>query len=221
MTDLPVSLFPFWAQLLASTGSVLCLLLIVWRLPLAWLKQAQNQHLLLGATVAVLLIWAFRAGISPGLSIHFLGVTSLTLIFGWRLALLSLAVVCVGMVLAGKETWASLGIVYLVSAVAPVALNWGLCQWVKRRLPKHLFVYLFVTVFAAAALVSITVTVLMSLVMIGLGIYSFDQIAYEYLSFIPLIALPEAVLNGFVMTGLVILRPAWVTTYDEALYLGH
>ena len=123
MTDLPVSLFPFWAQLLASTGSVLCLLLIVWRLPLAWLKQAQNQHLLLGATVAVLLIWAFRAGISPGLSIHFLGVTSLTLIFGWRLALLSLAVVCVGMVLAGKETWASLGIVYLVSAVAPVALR--------------------------------------------------------------------------------------------------
>jgi len=219
MTDTASSLFPLWVDTVGGLGSALCLLLALWRLPLAWLRQTRNQHLWLGATVAVLLLWAFRAGISPGLSIHFLGVTSLTLLFGWRLALLSLALVCVGMAVTGREVWSSLGVLYWLSAVLPVAVNWALFRWVERRLPKHLFIYLFVVVFAGAALASITVTVAISLLMVGLDVYSLDKIAYEYLSFIPLVALPEALLNGFVMTGLVILRPSWVMTYDEAAYL--
>ena len=214
------SLFPVWLATLAGAGTLLCLLFAAWRLPWAWLRSTRNQHVLLGATVVVLLLWTFRAGISPGLSLHFLGATSLTLILGWRLALWALALVCVGTVLAGRENWIDLGIVYLLSAAAPVAVSWAVYQWTDRRLPKHLFVYLFVAVFAAAALASIAVTVLVSLVMTGLDIYSLDQLAYEYLSFIPLIALPEALLNGFIMTGLVILRPAWVMTYNETVYLS-
>jgi uncharacterized membrane protein len=221
MTD-TARLFPLWVEIAGYLGSGLCLLFAFWPRPLDYLsglRQPCYQHLLLGATVAVSLLWVFRAGISPGLAIHFLGVTSLTLLLGWRLALLSLVFVCIGMGMTGREAWPSLGVLYLLTAAAPVAVNWALYRWVERQLPKHLFIYLFVVVFAGAALASITVTVGISLLMMGLDIYSLDRLAYEYLSFIPLVALPEALLNGFVMTGLVILRPSWVATYDVEVYL--
>ena len=215
------SFYPLWLALVAGSVAIMIVLGAAWQLPWSWLRSSRNQHVLLGATVVVLLLWTFRAGISPGLSLHFLGVTSLTLIVGWRLALLALALVGIGTVLTDRETWLDLGVVYLLRAVAPVVVSWLVYRWTYLFLPKHLFIYLFVTVFAAAALASITVTVLVSVLMLALGRYSLDQLAYEFLSFIPLIALPEALLNGFIMTGLIILRPAWVVTYDETLYLNH
>ncbi len=38
----------------------------------------------------------------------------------------------------------------------------------------------------------------------------------------PLMMLPEAMLSGMLMTGLVVFRPEWVATYSDARYVdGH
>ena len=47
------------------------------------------QHLCLGGAIALVPLWTLRAGLHEGLEIHFLGLTSLTLLLGWRLALLA------------------------------------------------------------------------------------------------------------------------------------
>jgi Predicted membrane protein len=83
-----------WA---ASLAALLVLLLALKTAPWSVLMQQRRlQHLLFGATVVLMLMWTMRAGISPGLGIHFLGMTTLTLMFGWDLAILSRHVGIVG-----------------------------------------------------------------------------------------------------------------------------
>src|SRR5690554_7181805 len=44
------------------------------------------QHSFFGAAVALGFIWQLRAGIYPGLAIHIFGITAVTLMLGWGLA---------------------------------------------------------------------------------------------------------------------------------------
>ena len=43
------------------------------------------QHLCLGGAIVLVPLWTLRAGLHEGLDVHFLGLTSLTLLLGWRL----------------------------------------------------------------------------------------------------------------------------------------
>ena len=217
---LDIGLLPGWLSVVIWLCSVIALAAALRYAPWGRLREPRWQHLCGGAVVALLLLWSLRAGITPGLEIHFLGVTALTLMFGWSTALLVLALVSVGLGLAGFQYWPNLGLLYLVYAVVPASVNYGLLCGAERYLPRHLFVYLFVVAFAGAMLAIIAMSLTLSAVVVGAGLYRFEQVAYEYLSFLPLLAMAEALLNGMVMTGMVILRPDWVSTYDEARYLG-
>ena len=64
-----------------------------WR---AFLAQPNLQHVLLGASVALFLMWIFEAGIRPALGFHFLGVTVYTLMFGWSLGVIGVSLIAVG-----------------------------------------------------------------------------------------------------------------------------
>jgi len=69
-----VSLGLSW-QLFAALWVVPALFIAVRRLPLAVLRaEPRLQHMLYAAAVILMLTWSFRAGLSAGLSIHFLGV---------------------------------------------------------------------------------------------------------------------------------------------------
>lgn len=80
-----------------SEGQVAALLL--WLVLLAFSLNASllrtlgahplYQHLCLGGAIVLVPLWTLRAGLHEGLEIHFLGLTSLTLLLGWRLALLA------------------------------------------------------------------------------------------------------------------------------------
>ena len=58
------------------------------------------QHLCLGSAIVLVPLWTLRAGLHEGLEIHFLGLTSLTLLLGWRLALLA---PCLTLLILGAE----------------------------------------------------------------------------------------------------------------------
>src|SRR5690554_7016992 len=56
-----------------------------------WQVLASNrtaQHVFYGSVLLCLPFWLLSAGILPGLHFHLLGMTALTLVMGWRLALL-------------------------------------------------------------------------------------------------------------------------------------
>jgi len=72
------------------------------------------QHVFLGASVLLMFLWTIRGGLAPGLGVHLLGATVLTLMFGWRLALLAMALALAGTAVYGLVGWTTLGVNGLV-----------------------------------------------------------------------------------------------------------
>lgn len=88
-----------------------------------------------------------RAGLHEGLEIHFLGLTSLTLLLGWRLALLAPCLTLLILGAFGVTDLAEFGWQALIGVALPVATSWLLFLASWAWLPRHLFVYLFVAAF--------------------------------------------------------------------------
>ncbi|MFQ2749711.1 energy-coupling factor ABC transporter permease [Aeromonas caviae] len=178
------------------------------------------QHLCLGGAIVLVPLWTLRAGLHEGLEIHFLGLTSLTLLLGWRLALLAPCLTLLLLAYFGVIPLADIGWQALIGVALPVATSWLLFLGSWAWLPRHLFVYLFVAAFLGGAL-SISTKVIASALLMGVsGTYSWHTISADYLSIWPLLLFPEALLNGMTMTLLAVYRPHWVNTFFDREYLG-
>lgn len=177
------------------------------------------QHLLLGSAIALVPLWYLRAGLHEGLEVHFLGLTSLTLLLGWRLALLAPCLTLLVLGYFGVTNLADFGWQALVGIALPVATSWLLFLASWAWLPRHLFVYIFVAAFLGGA-ITISVKVAASALLMGLShSYPWHTITADYLSIWPLLLFPEALLNGMAMTVLAIYRPHWVNTFFDRTYL--
>ncbi|WP_439823507.1 energy-coupling factor ABC transporter permease [Aeromonas caviae] len=211
-----------------SEGQVAALLL--WLVLLAFSLNASllrtlgahplYQHLCLGGAIVLVPLWTLRAGLHEGLEIHFLGLTSLTLLLGWRLALLAPCLTLLILAYFGVIPLTDIGWQALIGVALPVATSWLLFLGSWAWLPRHLFVYLFVAAFLGGAL-SISAKVIASALLMGVsGTYSWHTISADYLSIWPLQLFPEALLNGMTMTLLAVYRPHWVNTFFDREYLG-
>ncbi len=211
-----------------SEGQVAALLL--WLVLLAFSLNASllrtlgahplYQHLCLGGAIVLVPLWTLRAGLHEGLEIHFLGLTSLTLLLSWRLALLAPCLTLLILAYFGVIPLTDIGWQALIGVALPVATSWLLFLGSWAWLPRHLFVYLFVAAFLGGAL-SISAKVIASALLMGVsGTYSWHTISADYLSIWPLLLFPEALLNGMTMTLLAVYRPHWVNTFFDREYLG-
>ena len=183
------------------------------------LREAESMHVLLGAVVAVLLLWTMQAGFVQGMNLHLLGATLLTLMFGWRFALLCMSVVLLGATLNGGGGWLVFPINALLLGALPVLVSHGVFRFADRKLPNHFFIYIFLCAFFGAAIAMGSVGLVSSLVLNLAGVYSFEYIHYNYLRYFPLLMFPEAFITGMIMTLLVVYYPRWVSTFDDARYL--
>ena len=78
---------------------------------------------------------------------------------------------------------------------------------------------LFLTAFTSAS-AAITFSSFAAIAIVTTaGNYPIEYIFREYLPFVPLTSLPEALLNGMAMTLLVVYRPQWVNTFDDERYI--
>jgi len=59
----------------------------------------------------------------------------------------------------------------------------------------------------------------LAMLLIATETYTFTRISTEYLPFVPLYLFPEGLLNGMMTTALIGVRPNWLKTYDDDLYL--
>lgn len=196
------------------------LLLALWRLP--WkvlLGNRQLQHLLFGSTVALMLLWTLRAGISPGLGIHFLGMTTLTLMFGWDLAVISATLALLGMTLIGQESWEGFAVNGLCSIVLPAWTSYLVLRLVEAKLPRNFFVYLFLCAFVGAGFAAAVSGLSMGLLLWADGVYPWERIHREYVMLLPLIMFPEGLLNGILMTGMMVFYPDWIRTFNARAYI--
>jgi uncharacterized membrane protein len=188
-----------------------------WR---SWLGESERQHVWLGSVVVALALWAMKAGLTPGLSFHFLLATALTLMHGWQLALVGLAIVLSVLALLQPDYWPAWGLYLLAEGAVPVLFITWLHGVVQRRLPHNYFVYFFVTVFAG----SIVAFNLAGAARIGLlslaGALPAADLAGEWVAFLPMMSFGEPFLNGMVIAVAVVYFPQWVSSFDDRLYLA-
>jgi uncharacterized membrane protein len=187
--------------------------------PWGRLSDRTGLNVFLGTVVSLVLLWSIRTGIRPGLGFHLLGATACTLMFGPRLAFLAMAVVMLGAAASGSLQWWSLPLNIMLMGAVPVAVSWGILRAVERWLPAHLFVYLFAAAFFGAAAAMLATGLAASMLLGTAGVYSFDYLGSEYAPWFLLMAWAEAFTTGAALTLMVIYRPDWVATFDDARYL--
>jgi uncharacterized membrane protein len=90
---------------------------------------------------------------------------------------------------------------------------------VHGHLPHHVFIYIFLCAFFGAILTAALTVFGLVGVLTATQTYSLTRIAEEYLPFLPLYLFPEGLLNGMLTTIFVGLRPQWLSTFDDEIYL--
>jgi len=207
-------------QIAALAGLAGLLLYIFKQVSLSdFLTRKKQQHLVFGCSAAVFTLWIFRAGIYDGLSVHFLWLPALALTLGLRWGIICASVALLGVTAVGIESWSMLGVNGLLGIVLPMCLSYLVLMLAFHKLPRHLFVYIFVCAFFPGAMAIAFKMLLLTSYYAVDGIYTW-QVAYEnYLILTPLMLFPEAMLNGMTMTLMVIYKPDWVYTFHDKFYL--
>lgn len=212
---------------LLSTGqwlvtAVLFLLVLVqaarsvdWR---GFSRDNALQHSFFGAAVALGFLWQLRAGISPGLAIHIFGMTVITLMLGWALAVFSGLLALVITVITGREPATMFAANGLISVMVPALVSHGIMLWERRRNFRNFFAYIFFCGFFGAGLAVAAAGTVMCLLLWSSGTYDFEDLVNEYIRYLPLFMLPEGFVNGTIVTGLMVFHPDRLTTLDQNRY---
>lgn len=217
--DIPGGLLP--SAWLWSANLVFAVVLFRALLNAPWsrLRDSETLHVFLGATVAMIVLWNIKAGVTPGLHFHLLAVTTMTLMFGWSLAVVAVTFVVTGITVNGSGAWESLALNALLMGIIPIVVTRRLLCWAREKLPHNFFIYIFFNAFFAAGLSGVLTGLSAAGLLWLVGAHSLERLIYEYLAYFPLMFFPEAVLNGMLMTMLAGLRPNWVWSFDDDLYI--
>lgn len=183
------------------------------------LRDNEQLHLFLGLCVALMLLWSIKTGIRPGLNFHLLGATVFTLMFGPWLAIIGMGVVLLGVTFYGLSGWESFSVNGLLMNVLPVTISYSIFRLADSKLPNHFFVYIFINAFVGAAFAMALTGLAATGVLALAGAYTAEYLASNYLPYFLLMGWSEALLSGMALTLLVVYRPQWVATFDDARYL--
>jgi uncharacterized membrane protein len=205
-------------------GWVVALLTLFWAVKTAdWDKVVNDrgaQHVLLGASVVLFLVWHFDASIENGASFHFLLMTLMTLMFTPQFALLGMFLALVGLTFVDGLGWQAIGLNALIMGVIPVVVTWTAYRLGAKFLEANFFVYVFYNGFLSAAL-GVVVSLGFASFILGLNeVMTMQELEKDFIPYIILLAMPEGFLNGFLIAAFVLLKPTWVATFNDKTYLS-
>ncbi|MFC5697961.1 energy-coupling factor ABC transporter permease [Pseudomonas sp. GCM10022186] len=192
----------------------------IWRAP--WVElfsDSRRQHLVFGTVLVLFILWLLRRDFASGLSFHFIGMTAVTLLLDWPLAVLGGLTAQLGLLALGKQDLAALGVNGALLVLLPVLVTELCAKWVEHYQPRNLFVYIFCCGFFPAALAALLC------VLIGLGVLWVDGVfpmppwLEDFIGYLWLVMFPEAFINGTAVTALVVFCPEWLETFNRTRYL--
>jgi uncharacterized membrane protein len=163
-------------------------------------------------------LWQIRAGVSAGLSIHIFGITVVTLMLGWALAVVAGLMALVLVVITGREPAIMFAANGLVTVMVPALVSHSIMMWERHRNFRNFFAYIFVCGFFGAGVSVAAAGTVMCLMLWSSGTYEFSELIHEYIRYLPLFMLPEGFVNGAVVTGLMVFHPDRLTTLDQRRY---
>lgn len=204
-------------------GWLLFLVSLIWALKTApWHKiegDKSAQHVLLFAVVVVFFVWQISAGLGGGLTFHFLLMTALTLMFSPQFALIGMSLALMGVTFEADLGWLSFGLNGVVMGLLPIMITALILKISNQFLEKNFFVYVLFNAFLAAAIGVVVSLSVGAWVLWVSETHSLEVLKQDYLPFIPLMAVPEGVVNGLVMAAMILLKPQWVSSFHDQDYL--
>lgn len=214
-------------SLLTTTQTLVCLLAYVgallWSmLRVRWVElfaDSRRQHLLFGSVFALTILWLLRKEFDSGLTFHFLGMTAITLMLDWPLALLAAALAQAVLVLLGLDDIAALGANGVLRILVPVLVTVVMSRLLEHFKPSNLFLYIFISGFFAAALAAVATMLTGMGLLAWSGQLSPPDSLMELLGYILMVMFPEGFINGTAVAALVVFKPEWMDTFDADRYL--
>ncbi|MFJ4197294.1 energy-coupling factor ABC transporter permease [Pseudomonas sp. NPDC089534] len=216
------------AELLSSTsltlGWLIYLPVLLWAVwSASWVElfsDSRRQHLLFGTVFALFLLWLVRRDFDTGVSYHFIGMTAVTLLLDWPLAVVGGVVAQAGLVLLGRQDMAAVGVNGTLLILLPVLVTEGVASLVERAQPRNPFVYIFCSGFFAAALAALLcLTASLALLWYD-GLFALPEWLEDFIGYLWLLIFPEAFINGMVISALVVFCPEWLETFNRTRYLS-
>lgn len=183
------------------------------------LRQIEQWQVFLGTVVCLILLWHMRAHVNPGLSFHLLGVTVVTLMFGWSLAVLATTLALAGVAINTGNGWDAFVINAVTTGVLPVTLTQVLLVLIRHFLPRQFFVFVLANGFFTAGLVGVVCGYLVTGLLVWSGAYTYAELDQTFLPFFPLMFMPEAMLNGWLTVIMIAFRPQWVSSFSDEQYI--
>ncbi|RZT42387.1 hypothetical protein [Cupriavidus agavae] len=224
------SILEFLAVWPLPTLAVGVLLWAVMQRPWQVLQREPIQHAWLGSLVLLTLLWSARATVGHDVVIQLTGATLAVTMFGLPLALISLALANVvsllGLAYLSGQAWPDIGWVALAPrfiwmAAVPALVTAALQAVLRRRLPRHLFVFILGHGYFAALLASMVAGGLRVAWLVqtsapgGAGLSVADR-----LTGVVIMAFGDAFLTGMLVAIFVVFRPHWVLTFNGREYLA-
>lgn len=195
------------------------MLVAVRHAPWRKLLDGSNSNVFFGALVGMLILWVMRTEMEEGLVFHLSAMTALTLMFGWSMAVLGGGILLCAVILFGMGDWSGFFPSMIVEVFAPASLTWLFLLLVRAWLPRNFFIYVFINAFLTGGVAAVLSALLTLLFLLSATSYTWEMVSHSYLPYFPLMFFPEAVLNGWIMTILVGLRPEWVFSFSDEEYL--
>lgn len=169
----------------------------------------------------VLLIWQMDISLlDDALHIHLLGACLMTVLFGWQLAFIGLCVVLATSSLINEVSLAAVALNSIGLIVVPVFSSYLIVVIVFRLLPRHFFVFIFLSGFANAVISILCAGLVSGILMDLFSNLSSDQIWGQLLPAFTLMLFPEAFTTGAILTLFVVYKPHWVRSFHDRLYLN-
>jgi uncharacterized membrane protein len=209
-----------WLLVLAGVGMLLMQALALRHAQWSALRsEPRRMHLVAGGAVAALLLWLLNIHLVDGVILHFLGVTTLTLVVGWSFTVLAGTCSLAAFFVLQDQSWSAFPLSVCLTVIVPATVTRLLLRALYRPTLQHPFVYILGAGFAGGGLV-VLVLALLSLLLLWLsGQDAYLDSAREWWPLLFLLMFSEAFINGMCVSALAIFYPDWMKTFDDRFYL--
>jgi len=181
-------------------------------------STSARQHVLLGGLLALFFLWLLTLHVIEDVWIHLLGVTSLTLIVGWRFTILGATVVLLIYLWWEQHSLLAAPLSWLLSVLVPATVTRLLVHVLRRYAFRNLFVYMLGAGFGGGLLSVLAVALTTLPIFWLMGQTDWVAESLENWPFILLLMFPEGFINGMLVTAFTVFYPEVVKTFDEDYY---
>jgi len=215
------SLLPLPMLIIGWAIYLLALLRAVWQASwLELLSDSRRQQLLVCTVGGLFLLWLLRHDFASGLSYQLIGMTAITLLLDWPLAIIAGFLAQLALHWINGQSLMAFGVNGLLVILLPVVIAKSCASAVEYFAPRNLFVYIFFCAFFPAALTVIAILLSgFALLLLG-GRFILPPEFSELIGYLWLLMFPEAFINGALISALVIFEPHILETFNRTRYLA-